>query len=110
MIRANDVPTAANKILADKNELPKLIKLVEEAHRKYPNSELFANYMYNIYKNVEKDINVATGFMENYLSNHYSFGLKKLLISDYFQNNNSRKAYNKLKENIEMIIYQIKSL
>jgi predicted Zn-dependent protease len=81
--------------------VPQLVDVINEAYKKYPNNDRFVNYVFNIEKSINKDPKKALKILDNYLSKHYNYELNKLLIKEYFSQNNTKKPYQIINEQIE---------
>lgn len=64
------------QLLAKKDAIGDLIKVVDLAHNRYPNNELFFKYQYFLYKNNNKF--TAITLLESYLRSHENLGLRQL--------------------------------
>lgn len=93
------------KLLAQLDKVQEVIPIVFEANKKYPDETDFATYIFNIYKNLEKNSNKAVSFLESFNRNYYFYSMEKLLIQEYFEQNNTEKALQLMEKKIKYFEY-----
>lgn len=60
-------------LLANEKKYDSLVKFVERTYSKYPHNRRVINIMYNIRKEVDKDVKGAMRIYENYLKDNYDY-------------------------------------
>ncbi len=102
-VYGNDESAYDDKIqlLANLNSIPQLVELSYEAYKKFPHSGRFVNYIFNIESQVNKDTKKALKILQTFLNTHYEYDLVKLLVGEYFKQNNAKKAYALIQEQID---------
>jgi len=93
------------QLLSKLNQLPKLVAVINEAYEKYPHISKFVNYVFNIEKEINKDPKKAIKILDKFLATNYDYDLEKLLMKEYFSQNNKTKPYQILQEQIDAMPY-----
>ena len=85
----------------EKNQ-DQVLRLVEEAYKKYPENLTYVDLKVDIEKSVNQSLSGAINVWKKYLSKHYSFDAQKSLSDLYFSKGNESegiKAYQKIIDN-----------
>jgi len=89
------------QFLSKLNKVPELLSTINEAYKKYPHEAKFANYAFNVEKLINKNSKKAIKVLERYMEDNYNYDLTKLLTKEYFEQNNSQKAYQLIQDQID---------
>ncbi len=79
-------------IAASKNETQEILKLMQTAYSKYPDSYLFVKLQASIAKDVYKEPKNALKILEEYVKTHFSIQAMEHLASEYFEQGMNEKG------------------
>lgn len=86
------------ELAAKRNEVENILKLLDEAHSKYPDDVFFVNLKAQIEEDVKNNLTEAIKAYENYLASNYDEDAITRLCQLYFQAGKSNKAFEGFQE------------
>ena len=89
------------QVYANLNKVPEMVQHITEAYQKYPDNDVFVKYIFTLEQKFNKNPKRALNILEDYLSNHYDYGLSELLIQEYFNTQNLSKPFRIIEEQIQ---------
>ncbi len=88
-------------LLANKKDFVNMLKELESALSKYPESTTLITLEYNMQKDAYKNPQKAIKFLESYFRNHFDTDLMESLIEDKMKNNRKDEGFSLYKKLIE---------
>jgi tetratricopeptide (TPR) repeat protein len=88
-------------VLARKKDIEKVLKLIEEDYKKYPNNVSFVSIEYNLQKDSYKDEAKAVNVLETYLKHNYNEDFIEALVNDKIKDNKKQEGFALFKKLIE---------